>query len=143
MAALIAADPWKCFSAHLADGVRTTETLEGKPEQWYGLDTGLAVTPEALEWAANEDGQSYATLLAIVSGAISRLESPATGDVHALFCSMAFTEFCDRCGGNLGMKRPCPHVLATQLRLVGEPTLRVAGRPLRPPASVKCSVFVT
>ena len=104
---------------HLADGVRTTETLEGKPEQWYGLDTGLAVTPEALEWAANEDGQSYATLLAIVSGAISRLESPAPGDVHALFCSMAFTEFCDRCGGNLGMKRPCPHVLATQLRLVG------------------------
>ena len=51
--AMISEDPLLCFSAHMSTGVRTLPYLGGHSSLWYGLDTGVEVTPEAVaRWEA-------------------------------------------------------------------------------------------
>ena len=113
--ALIVEDPLTCFSAHLQTGVRISTYLGDNIAAWYGLDTGMEVTPEALEWAAAECGQPYNLLEAIISG----FRCGAPRDLQPLFCSQAFAEVYERCGGELGLKKPNPHVLAGRLIEIG------------------------
>ena len=113
--ALIGDDPLTCFSAHLLTGVRMVGYLGGYPQRWYGLDTGVEVTQEALDWAKDECGQPYDLLAAIISG----FKCADSRNLQPLFCSQAFAQFYKRCGGVLGLERPNPHVLAEYLILLG------------------------
>lgn len=113
--AVISDDPWAFFSAQLKTGVRILNHLDSNIERWYGLDTGLEVTSEAMEWALSECGQPYNLLEAIISG----FKCAKTHNLEPLFCSQAFAQFYKRCGGNLGLEKPNPHDLAKRLIELG------------------------
>jgi hypothetical protein len=113
--ALIADDPLTCFSAHLDSGVRMVGYLGGKASLWYGLDTGLEVMSEALEWATAECGQPYNLLGAIISG----LKFGTRFTLEPLFCSQAFAEVFNRCKGPGIYGQPNPHVLSELLLSYG------------------------
>jgi hypothetical protein len=114
-AALITDDPPAIFSAHCNRGVFIDNRLEGEPSDWYAVDTGVEVTPEAVRWAKAEVGQRYDWLAAIESGfEREALEAPAPEHLQALFCSYAVDEMARRCALALGIEKPNPVILAAE-----------------------------